>query len=125
MEWWVAPVKWFALVVFIAVPVFAHLAMMQAIAGRVVWTMVVASIPLFIVLVGYHRWRVLPPSLLRADSRTPASSRRQKSFALAASQLLLHSGRDLRRLALGSGLISTNGNGHAITAFFVLSRWRR
>src|SRR5215210_8992457 len=59
VEWWVEPIRWFALVVVIAVPVFAH--MMQPYAGRIVWTVVVASIPLFIVLVGYHRWRRICP----------------------------------------------------------------
>src|ERR1044072_6272150 len=60
-ERWVEWLQWFALAVFIAVPVFAHLEFMQPYAGRLVWTMVVASIPLFIVLIGYHRWRRLCP----------------------------------------------------------------
>src|SRR5215210_2788058 len=59
VEWWVEPIRWTALAVFIAVPVFAH--MMQRYAGRIVWTVVVAALPLFIVLVGYHRWRRICP----------------------------------------------------------------
>ena len=58
-EWWVTPVKWIALAVFIAIPLFAHL--VQPLAGRIVWTVAVASLPLFIVLVGYHRWRRICP----------------------------------------------------------------
>ncbi|PYS48983.1 MAG: hypothetical protein DMF68_11385, partial [Acidobacteria bacterium] len=60
-EWWVEPIKWVALAVFIAVPLFAHMEMIEPIAGRIVWTVVVAGIPLFIVLIGYHRWRRLCP----------------------------------------------------------------
>lgn len=58
-ETWVEWVRWFALAVFIAVPIFAWFE--QPYAGRVVWTVVVASLPLFIVLVGYHRWRRICP----------------------------------------------------------------
>lgn len=117
-EWWVAPVKWFALAVFIAVPVFAHL--MQAIAGRVVWTMVVASIPLFIVLVGYHRWRrICPlaffaqiPVRLRRPGVKKASPWLQANYYYIPVAIFV--------VSLWLRLISTNGDGHAITAFFVL-----
>src|SRR5215510_10974153 len=58
-EWWVHPLRWAALIVFIAIPLFAHF--FQRFAGRVVWTIAVAALPLFIVLVGYHRWRRICP----------------------------------------------------------------
>src|SRR5688572_32835558 len=61
VEWWVEPIKWAALIVFVAIPVFAHIHMMESLAGRIVWTVVVAAIPLFIVLIGYHRWRRICP----------------------------------------------------------------
>jgi SH3-like domain-containing protein len=32
-------------------------ALFEAYAGAVVWTVVTASVPVFIVLVGYHHWR--------------------------------------------------------------------
>src|ERR1044071_2089850 len=60
-EWWVGPVKWVALAVFVAVPLFAHTVMMETLAGRIVWTVVVAGISLFIVLVGYLPWRRICP----------------------------------------------------------------
>src|SRR5579872_4301956 len=58
-ETWVEPIKWAALAVWIAIPIVSLAA--QPIAGRIVWTVAVASLPLFIVLVGYHRWRRICP----------------------------------------------------------------
>src|SRR5918996_1938096 len=58
-EWWVEPIRWAALAVFIAIPPFAYF--FPDYAGGVVWTVVVASLPVFIVLVGYHRWRRICP----------------------------------------------------------------
>ncbi|HYY56513.1 MAG TPA: 4Fe-4S binding protein, partial [Pyrinomonadaceae bacterium] len=117
-EWWVEPVKWFALAVFIAVPVFAH--MLQAYAGRIVWTVTVASLPLFIVLVGYHRWRrICPlaffaqiPVRLRRPGVKKASPWLQSNYYYVPVAIFFAS--------LWLRLISTNGDGHAITAFFVL-----
>ena len=54
-SWWVEPLRWVALAVFPALPMFAYV--FEDYAGGVVWTIVVASLPVFIVLVGYHRWR--------------------------------------------------------------------
>ena len=45
------PLRWTALVVWVAIPVVALL--IPHLAGRLVWTVAVASLPLFIVLVGY------------------------------------------------------------------------
>jgi hypothetical protein len=58
-EWWVGFLRRAALAVFVAIPVGAPFA--QELAGRAVWTVGVAAIPIFIVLVGYHRWRLLCP----------------------------------------------------------------
>jgi hypothetical protein len=44
--WWVEFLRWVALAIFIALPFFAFF--FQALAGRVVWTIVVAALPLFI-----------------------------------------------------------------------------
>jgi hypothetical protein len=52
-EWWVAPLGWVALSLFIALPILTSL--FEAYAGGIVWTVVIASVPVFIVLVGYHR----------------------------------------------------------------------
>jgi len=115
--WWVEIVRWVALAVFIALPFFAFL--FQAFAGRVVWTIVVAALPLFIVLVGYHRWRLICPLAFFAQIpvrlRRPGTRRASRwsethyyfiAFAVFCFSLWLR-------------LIATNGDGHAITIFFV------
>jgi hypothetical protein len=59
VEGWVEPVRQIALGVFVAVPILALL--IPSIAGRVVWTILIAALPLFIVLIGFHRWRRICP----------------------------------------------------------------
>src|SRR5437764_6474669 len=120
VEWWVEPIKWIALAVFIAIPVFAHTEMMETIAGRIVWTMVVAGIPLFIVLVGYHRWRRLCPlaffSQIAVRLKRPgimkASPWLEANYYYVSFAIFFFS--------LWMRLIATNGDGHAISAFFVM-----
>ena len=117
-EWWIEPLRWAALVIFVAIPIFAHL--MQSLAGRVVWTMAVASLPLFIVLVGYHRWRrICPlaffaqiPVRLRRPGTKKASAWLEANYYYVTFAIFFCS--------LWLRLIATNGDGHAITAFFVL-----
>jgi hypothetical protein len=119
-EWWIGPVKWVALAVFIAVPLFAHTQMMEMLAGRVVWTVVVAAIPLFIVLVGYHRWRRLCP--LAFFAQIPV--RLKRPGILKASPWLetnyYYVSFGVFFFSLWMRLIATNGDGHAISAFFVM-----
>jgi hypothetical protein len=120
LEWWVEPIKWVALAVFIAVPMFAHLPVMQPFAGRVVWTVVVAALPLFIVLIGYHRWRRLCPLAffaqipvrLRRPGVKKASAWLEANYYYVAFSIFF--------VSLWLRLIATNGDGHAIAAFFVL-----
>jgi hypothetical protein len=120
VEWWVEPIKWAALVVFIAVPLFAHLPLMQPYAGRLVWTVVVAALPLFIVLIGYHRWRRLCPLAffaqipvrLRRPGVKKASAWLEANYYYVAFTIFF--------VSLWIRLIATNGDGHAIAAFFVL-----
>jgi hypothetical protein len=117
-EWWVEIVRWIALAVFIAVPVFAWLA--QPFAGRVVWTIVVAALPLFIVLVGYHRWRrICPlaffaqiPVRLRRPGTRKASPWLEANYYRVASAVFF--------ISLWLRLIATNGDGQAISLFFIL-----
>ena len=119
-EWWVEPIKWVALVVFIAIPLFAHMEMVEPLAGRIVWTVVVAGIPLFIVLIGYHRWRRLCP--LAFFSQIPVRLKRpgilkaqpwlEKNYYYVSFAVFFFS--------LWVRLIATNGDGHAISAFFVM-----
>jgi hypothetical protein len=117
-EWWVEPVRWAALVVFIAIPIFTYF--VQALAGRVVWTIVVAALPLFIVLVGYHRWRRICPlaffSQIPVRLRRPGTSRAsewlEKNYYFLTFTIFF--------VSLWIRLIATNGDGHAIATFFVL-----
>jgi hypothetical protein len=117
-EWWVRPVGWAALAVWLAIPVLGLTA--QPFAGRVVWTVAVASLPLFIVLVGYHRWRKICP--LAFFSQIPVRLRRPGTRRVSARFeehyyfvpfFMFFAGLWLR-------LIWTNGDGVAIAAFFVL-----
>src|SRR5207249_4474242 len=102
---------------WLAVP-FVGLAV-QALAGRLVWTVAVAGLPLFIVLAGYHRWRRICPlawfSQLPARLGHPGTrraprwlERRYYYVSLAAFTF-----------GLWLRLVWTNGDGLAIALFFV------
>lgn len=116
--WWVEVLRWVALAVFVALPVFAYF--FRSIAGRVVWTIVVAALPLFIVLVGYHRWRrICPlaffaqiPVRLRRPGTRRASAWTESNYYLIAGSVFV--------ISLWLRLIATNGDGHAISVFFVV-----
>jgi hypothetical protein len=115
-EWWVEPMRWLALAVFIAVPLLGLFA--QPLAGRVVWTMAVASLPLFIVLAGYHRWRrICPlaffaklPTLLKRPGTRRASARFEANYYYVAAGMFV--------LGLWLRLVATNGDGRMIAIFF-------
>jgi hypothetical protein len=116
--WWVEFLRWGALAVFVALPIFAYFS--RGLAGRVVWTIVVAALPLFIVLVGYHRWRRICPLAffaqiavrLRRPGTRRASSWSETNYYLITFAIFF--------LSLWLRLIATNGDGHAISVFFVL-----
>jgi Cyclic nucleotide-binding domain/4Fe-4S binding domain len=119
-EWWVEPIKWVALAVFVAIPVFAHMHMVESLAGRIVWTVVVAGIPLFIVLIGYHRWRRLCPLAFFAQIpvRLKRPGIKKASPWLEANYYYVSFA--VFFFSLWMRLIATNGDGHAISAFFVM-----
>lgn len=116
--WWVKSLRWLALAIFIALPIFAYF--FQTIAGRVVWTVVVAALPLFIVLVGYHRWRRICPLAFFAQIpvRLRRPGTRRASAWLEANYYLVAFG--VFFFSLWMRLIATNGDGHAIAVFFIL-----
>ena len=117
-ERWVEFLKWAALAIFVALPVFTYF--FRSIAGRVVWTIAVASLPLFIVLVGYHRWRRICPLAFFAQIpvrlRRPGTKR--ASAWLETNYYWLVFGVFV--FALWLRLIATNGDGYALTVLFVL-----
>jgi hypothetical protein len=117
-EWWVAPLRWIALAAFVAIPIFSLIA--EDYAGGVVWTIVVACLPLFIVLVGYHRWRRMCPlaffaqlsALLGRPGTRRARPWLETNYAYVAFSIFF--------VSLWLRLIATNGDGQAIAAFFGL-----
>lgn len=116
-EWWVEWLRAAALAVFVGVPLIGVFA--QPLAGRVVWTVTVALLPLFIVLVGYHRWRRICP--LAFFARLPGFLGRPGQATIPA---WLEKHYHLVPLAffifgLWMRLIATNGDGQAIALFFV------
>src|SRR5262245_55709540 len=114
---WLATLRWAALAVWLVIPVLGLLA--QPVAGRLVWTVAVAALPLFIVLVGYHRWRrICPlaffaqlPNRLRLPGKLKASAWLERNYHLVTFSIFLFS--------LWMRLIATNGDGRAIAGFFV------
>lgn len=111
-------VRWGALAVFVAMPVFAWLAPHRV--GRVFWTVAVAVLPLLMVLAGYHRWRRICPlawfSQVAARLGHPGERRAspwlQANYYRVAFSVFLFS--------LWLRLVATNGNGPALAVFLVL-----
>ncbi len=117
-EAWLAPARWCALAVFISLPLFAWFVPAQA--GRVVWTIAVASLPLFIVIAGYHRWRQICPlswfAQLAATLGRPGE--RRASAWLQANYY--HVAFFVFLISLWLRLVATNGNAIILAAFLVL-----
>jgi hypothetical protein len=114
---WVQPLRWIALAVWIAIPILGLTA--QPVAGTVAWTAAVAFLPIFIVLVGYHRWRricplafwnQLPARLGRAGGRRVPDWLEVRYYYVPLALFCI--GLFLR-------LTWTNGDGSALAIFFV------
>lgn len=112
-----ASIRWLLLAVFCAVPILGIA--LRPFAGRVVWTIIVAALPLFIVLVGYHRWRrICPlyffaqvPVLLHIQQGRRAPKWLEANYYYIALVLFA--------VSLWLRLIAINGDGYAIAIFFV------
>ena len=107
-----------ALLIFCAVPALGFL--LPRYTGRIVWTVVVAALPLFIILVGYHRWRRICP--LAFFAQLPArwnlgGTRRAGPWLEANYPLVVFS---VFFVSLWLRLVATNGDGPAIAVFFLL-----
>jgi hypothetical protein len=115
---WVEAVRWVALPVFLSIPFIGFFA--PSIAGRVVWTVLIAGLPLFIVLVGYHRWRRICPLAFVAGlpERLGRPGRRRASAWFEANYYSVTF--SIFVVSLWLRLIATNGNGRALAVFFVL-----
>jgi len=116
--WWVEPVARVAVAMFFGLILLG--AAMPHVAGRVFWTVAVASLPLLFVIAGYHRWRRICPLawVAQIPSRLGRAGRRRASPWLQAH------GYDLAFALLGVSLwlrlVATNGDGRALAAFLVL-----
>jgi Cyclic nucleotide-binding domain len=117
-EWWVGVIGWAALVVFVALPIGTYV--WADYAGGVVWTIMIASLPVFIVLVGYHRWRRICPLafLAQLPARFQRPGTRKAGSWLEANYYYVSFSVFLGALWLR--LIATNGDGSALSVFFVL-----
>jgi len=98
--------------------VFSYLA--PQFAGRVFWTVAVASLPLLLVLAGYHRWRrICPlawfsqlPARLGFPGERRASAWLQKNYYSLVFVIFF--------VCLWLRLVATNGNGKALAGFLLL-----
>jgi hypothetical protein len=116
-EWWLEPLRWAALAVFLGIPVFSVAA--PNYAGRSVWTVAVASLPLFIVLVGYHRWRRLCPLAFFAQLPLRLGHPGMHRAGPWLEGRYYYVVFAVFVTALWLRLIATNGDGRALAAFFV------
>jgi Cyclic nucleotide-binding domain len=110
--------RWGALAIFLALPVFAWLAPQWA--GRIFWTIALPILPLLIVLAGYHRWRRICPlawfAQLSAKLGHPgnrrASPHLQANYYYGVFAIFV--------VSLWLRLVATNGNGAALAVFLLL-----
>jgi len=114
--WWVKALHRAALVVYPGLIVFGIVR--PALAGRILWTVSIAALPLFFVLAGYHRWRricplaffsQLPMLLGRGGQRRAGPWLHAHGYRVAFGVFLV---------SLWLRLVATNGDGYAI-AFFL------
>jgi hypothetical protein len=108
--------RWPALAVWLGIPVIGFAA--QPIAGRIVWTVAVAALPLFIVLIGYHRWRRICP--LAWVNQIPARLGRAGTLRMPVwlEQHYYYISLGGFVLGLWLRLTWTNSDGVAIALFF-------
>lgn len=117
-DWWIKPIKWTALAVFIFVPVLGFF--VQPFAGRIVWTIVVASIPIFIVHIGYYRWRKICPLAFVSQIPTKLGWNGKQRASQKFESIYYYAVFGIFFLSLWIRLIATNGDGRSIAAFFIL-----
>lgn len=117
----VSDARWVDVVRLAALGVFPGLiaasVIRPSLAGRVLWTVAIASLPLFFVLAGYHRWRRICP--LAFIAQVPAflgwAGRRRAGPWLQTHGFRLAFGVFL--VSLWLRLVATNGDGYAIAIF--------
>lgn len=117
-EAWLEPVRWCAWAAFVAILAVAGLS--QRFAGRLVWTVAVAGLPLVIVLGGYHRWRRICPlaglALLASQLGRPGE-RRASPWLQANYYYVVFA---IFFVCLWLRLVATNGNAAALAGFLLI-----
>lgn len=116
--WWVTPVRRAALVVFLGLIAFSVVDRSRA--GRVFWTVAVASLPLIFVLAGYHRWRRICPVgvLAQLPARFGLGGHRRAGRWMQRNAYYISFAVFL--VSLWLRLVATNGDGYAIAAFLLM-----
>jgi cyclic nucleotide-binding protein len=119
---WVQPLRWIALAVWIAIPIlgFTFQPVAGWSAGRIIWTCAVAVLPVFIVLIGYHRWRRICPlafwNQIMVHIGRPGTRRApdwlEKRYYFVPVGLFT--------LGLWLRLVWTNGDGPSVALFWIL-----
>jgi hypothetical protein len=117
-DWWIKPIKWVAFAVFILVPILGFF--VQPFAGRIVWTIVVASIPIFIVHIGYHRWRKICPLAFISQIPTKLGKSGKQKASQEFENTYYYVMFGIFFVSLWIRLIATNGDGRSIATFFIL-----
>ena len=114
---WLGAVRRAAIVVWLAIPAVGLLD--QPLAGRLVWTGLLACLPLVIVLIGYHRWRAICPLawLNQLPVRLPRASSRRMPTGLERRYYYIP--LVVFTFCLWLRLIWINGDGIGIALFFV------
>lgn len=119
-EWWVRPLTRAALVVWLVIPPVVYFYIYRPWSAHAVWSVIIAGLPLFIILVGYHRWRRICP--LAFFSRIPVLLRRPGTRRASPWMDEHYYYVMFAFLAVGLWLRLTviNGVGEATAVFFVL-----
>jgi hypothetical protein len=114
---WVTVVARAALIVYVGL--IALCVVMPSHAGRVFWTVAVASLPLGIVLAGYHRWRRICPlaAIAQWPARVGRGGRHRAGPWLQAHAYQVVFGIFVACLWLR--LVATNGDGFALAVFLL------
>lgn len=113
--WWVEPLRLAALVVFPGLIIVCVL--LPWLAGRIFWTVAIASLPLFFVIAGYHRWRRICPLAFVAQLPTHLGWAGQRRAGPWLQAHAYHVVFGVFMLSLWLRLVATNGDGYAIAAF--------
>ncbi len=114
---WVEVIRILAMFVFPGLVVFALVR--PNLAGRMVWTVAIASLPLFFVLGGYHRWRRICPLAFMAQIPAVfgfAGTRRAGTWLRAHGYRMAFA---IFLISLWLRLTATNGDGYALATFLI------